>query len=956
MRLNSSAGFRLVEFGDQGKALEESIVDMVERLTRTSMSEVYGQTSKGNVQMFQFRPRATTAALEDFMMSEQKSCDRSTDLTGRPRPPREIGRLVEALDEAAPFLKHYELGWVQVNATAKEREAKLNAHVDRPGWGDVIVVFTTKAIKINLTSGGSAVEISNYKNELHVPARSAYVLAGHSRRFAKHSADLPEGRVGVVLRYYLRDLCELGARGRIPERRAEAKPLDVGEEVVARWPSNDNPNEADTNYRSCYPGRLVGLQGDDCLVDFFLHEESTCAPVRPEAGGLLLLREDAPRRTTTRESGAVRVKRWMVLEKASSTRWFNDTEDLTAAEFREVFDGDDDVCVFHAPPKSAFPFPDGKREDVADRHHHDQQGDSRPRRHVRPFVPFQPPTTTTTKASAPQQRHRKQPKAADQQKEPFDAAKKKEEILPPPRQPRQADDDDDDGQRLQERRRKKETKPKASRRRRDDDESRDHHHPKAKARHKKAKAEPEKNQDEDDFDRDTELALAMSLEEPPLDDARFQLDIERAKKVSLTQTNCEEEQKKTTTNCDLRRKAPAGAAWERAFNFRQQPPVGGDDENARRKGPPTRTYALPETKRRLAAYLHASQELHSNWIPDRLFDAPCLYAAYFNLPNVVPPTEGELMRCAKDHIAELREIVATRFEDAVKPLVVAASAATRMTRRSVETPAPPEAKEEEPLLPESTLPPDFDDTMLLWHDKHKLWIPATVTFFSSSSSSSKKTSSDDDETLHVELATGTELVGTFKRGQITVESEHDTTKIRQRPWILLPKGTVAPVKHLGDVEAPLLTYRFHDEHWKKPGRNRRPQKQRDDLFAAAGAPDAKRRRLEKPPLVTVRTSSSTEGEERDRDHLLLDEPAVPAPSSDIKIAPTAAPPPSSSSVEKNTLPLAAAAAPPKDAVDTRDVVVVPPPLPETLTAPAAPERATTPSPSPQEAAATYVSL
>ena len=231
---------------------------------------------------------------------------------------------------------HYELGWVQVNDT--HGNDRLNPHVDQAGWGDVIVVFTTMAVNLQLGSGNKTpAEISGTDASFPVPAGSAYVLSGFSRRFAEHTAKLPEGRIGVVLRYYLKDLCELGIRGlklkqvhyvMSPSQRRKAMEFwrkQINNECVARWPQEGTKlGCVAERYPSVYPGRIARVeeQNNICVVyvAFFLDDEGI-------RGDLEALQP---------EIAPVAVPCWMVLDVDASTRWFNDFRDLTARQFHEV--------------------------------------------------------------------------------------------------------------------------------------------------------------------------------------------------------------------------------------------------------------------------------------------------------------------------------------------------------------------------------------------------------------------------------------------------------------------------------------------------------------------------------------------------------------------------------------------------------------------------------------------
>ena len=304
--------------------------------------------------MYQYRPRVKPR-YEFFMHKEQSSADPSTSLSGRPHPPSEIQLLVDELDKACPWLRRYEVGWVQINATDVKGKDNLKPHTDKPGWGDVIVVFTTMEVTLKLETGKSPAEISRTAATFVVPAGSAYILAGPSRNLAKHSATLPEGRIGVVLRYYLRDLCELGARGNEyldrPDDRGGADVAlwkdRIGEECVARWPSEKKMNIADRTYPSCYPGRIVDVVQEDetcyVLISFFLSEEG----IRDDSDDL----DDIE---------PVKVPCWMVLPASDSTCWFNDIKDPTGRQYREV------INPRNQGGKRQIPKPLENRESIVD--------------------------------------------------------------------------------------------------------------------------------------------------------------------------------------------------------------------------------------------------------------------------------------------------------------------------------------------------------------------------------------------------------------------------------------------------------------------------------------------------------------------------------------------------------------------------------------------------------------
>eukprot|EP00633_Aureoumbra_lagunensis_P004849 CAMPEP_0197320424 /NCGR_PEP_ID=MMETSP0891-20130614/59747_1 /TAXON_ID=44058 ORGANISM="Aureoumbra lagunensis, Strain CCMP1510" /NCGR_SAMPLE_ID=MMETSP0891 /ASSEMBLY_ACC=CAM_ASM_000534 /LENGTH=561 /DNA_ID=CAMNT_0042811801 /DNA_START=106 /DNA_END=1791 /DNA_ORIENTATION=+ len=278
--------------------------------------------------MYQFRPACGNENFEKFMLSEQRECsasDKSTDLRFRVRPPEEIAALVHAFDRALPTLGHYEPGWVQVNVTLGEDG--LNPHVDKFGWGDLIVVFTTHQIQVELCNAKhERSDTIICKCSFTVPANAAYVLAGNSRTIACHAANLPKDRIGVVVRYYLRDLCNLGARDFDGETiYYNLNPERCGQEVVARWLNADSKHDIQDDqsspsicktYRSCYPGRLLEVKGSQadqtCKIQFFEHSlDAADGPAISEV----------PAR--------------YVLDTDISTRWFNEPQDPLAASFRE---------------------------------------------------------------------------------------------------------------------------------------------------------------------------------------------------------------------------------------------------------------------------------------------------------------------------------------------------------------------------------------------------------------------------------------------------------------------------------------------------------------------------------------------------------------------------------------------------------------------------------------------
>ena len=361
-RLNPTEHVRVVQFKRSvGERLSARVKAMVaEGLKSSTLLEPYNQ-SKNNL-MLQYRPRARDVDYEVYMQREQTSSDTSTNVSGCPRPPLALAELLNEIDVAAPWLLHYEAGWCQVNLTHKAKGDELRPHIDKLSWGDIIVVFTTQDITLTLSNGTSENAIKHLTTTIAVPANACYILAGHSRSIATHTVKMHPGRIGVVFRLHKIDSCLLGKRA-LRNAHASRPCVEVyqrciGSEVVARWPSECSPHEIDSKYRSSYPGRLLAVEGDDCLVEFFQHDGDT---------GLHRPAEEDDRLSYSK---ARKVKYWMVLLGEESTGWFNDHRDPNSLEFMEnlesITGNGRQVTITKLrpnPPRRRLPITDDNEED-----------------------------------------------------------------------------------------------------------------------------------------------------------------------------------------------------------------------------------------------------------------------------------------------------------------------------------------------------------------------------------------------------------------------------------------------------------------------------------------------------------------------------------------------------------------------------------------------------------------
>ena len=84
--------------------------------------------------------------------SQQKrgGLDGSSNLSSCPEPPPEVEAVRRALELAEPALAtHFVCTWAQLNVTGDGGDV-IEAHVDRRGWGDIVVVYTTETIEVHL--------------------------------------------------------------------------------------------------------------------------------------------------------------------------------------------------------------------------------------------------------------------------------------------------------------------------------------------------------------------------------------------------------------------------------------------------------------------------------------------------------------------------------------------------------------------------------------------------------------------------------------------------------------------------------------------------------------------------------------------------------------------------------------------------------------------------------------
>ena len=266
------AGLHFVQLPEaEGVAIADDVRAFLAVARTEHLVEHFTGTSSQRTIMYQFRDDDLPRALLDC---EQRSADASTALGGRGPPPACVDRLLAGLYAARPELKrHYRVGWVQINDSSGSDA--IRAHVDRPGWGDVICTFTTAEFALVLKSDGRGrVCAANRAGTFEVPANSLYVLSGASRTSATHAVAFKVPRASVVLRFYLRDLLSLGV-ARSPPR------LVKGDIVTARYPMNQGEAEIHPDYRSVYPARVEDVNGDKATLAFFASavEGPAAAPV-----------------------------------------------------------------------------------------------------------------------------------------------------------------------------------------------------------------------------------------------------------------------------------------------------------------------------------------------------------------------------------------------------------------------------------------------------------------------------------------------------------------------------------------------------------------------------------------------------------------------------------------------------------------------------------------------------
>ena len=157
----------------------------------------------------------------------------------------------------------------------------LAAHVDKPAWGDVVVVFTLDDIVLELAARGSGQKLSARVNAL-----DAYMLAGPARYAASHRISMSGPRVGVVFRYHLKDVIALGTRA------SADGDVPVGTIVSARWPSQSSSILQHSKYRSAYPAVVRARRGDVYDLTFFANP--------PDVAQDAEVHESLPRLATTR--------------------------------------------------------------------------------------------------------------------------------------------------------------------------------------------------------------------------------------------------------------------------------------------------------------------------------------------------------------------------------------------------------------------------------------------------------------------------------------------------------------------------------------------------------------------------------------------------------------------------------------------------------------------------------
>mmetsp|Transcript_3083 Transcript_3083/g.9399 ORF Transcript_3083/g.9399 Transcript_3083/m.9399 type:complete len:486 (+) Transcript_3083:155-1612(+) len=313
------AGLQVCRLGDGAASALRTLVQG----TQGQVLELYPLSK--TLHMFQFKPSFQEPGFEDFVLSETKSADKSTDLAKRPPPSPAIKRILSAVGAALPWLeRHYVLGWIQVNVTGK-REDSVQPHVDRAGWGDVIVVATSTSCTLKLKGVDGAAPREGF--EVEVPAGGCYVLAGHARHNVKHAIDTPPGRIGVVFRFYLTDLCRLASRSPTTSTSAgvapRARPAG-GSVVLCRWPAARRSTKVHRNYRSVYPARVVAVNGNIVVVRFFKHDGDNGV-----------------------HENDLEIHGSLVLPETLSTKWWTDADVPTAKDFVEAAaaDGADEAAA-----------------------------------------------------------------------------------------------------------------------------------------------------------------------------------------------------------------------------------------------------------------------------------------------------------------------------------------------------------------------------------------------------------------------------------------------------------------------------------------------------------------------------------------------------------------------------------------------------------------------------------
>lgn len=148
-------GFEIIEV-DNAEALAAGTKTLVDRLRQPwgpVPLEPYSQAEHGKTHMYQFRPRVLDDEDEAkrWLLREQRGADGSTRLDKAPEPPVELSAVRDAIEAKLPGLaEDFACTWVQVNDTRDKDE--LRAHVDKPAWGDIVIVFTLDEVEVELSS------------------------------------------------------------------------------------------------------------------------------------------------------------------------------------------------------------------------------------------------------------------------------------------------------------------------------------------------------------------------------------------------------------------------------------------------------------------------------------------------------------------------------------------------------------------------------------------------------------------------------------------------------------------------------------------------------------------------------------------------------------------------------------------------------------------------------------